>query len=65
MNNSINQKNTHIKKIDKDKTVVDDIKILSEFTKKYIEKSFNIDSAKGMEAYFSNRYGWTLRRTKD
>ena len=27
-----------------------------------IEKSYNIDASLGTEAYFSNRYGWTLRR---
>ena len=27
-----------------------------------IEKSYHIDASLGTEAYFSNRYGWTLRR---
>lgn len=42
---------------------VDNVKVMSEFTKKDIEKSFNLDLDKGTEAYFSNRYGWTLRKT--
>ena len=46
-------------------SVIDNVKILSEFTKKDIEKSYNLDTVKGTEVYFSNRYGWTLRRTED
>ena len=30
--------------------------------KKEIEKSFDIDIGKGTEAYFSDRYGWSLRK---
>ena len=44
---------------------VESIKILSEFTRKDIEKSYNLDTIEGAEAYFSNRYGWTLRRTSE
>ena len=40
----------------------DSIKILSDITRRDIEKSFNIDSIDGTEAYYSNRYGWTLKR---
>ena len=36
---------------------------LSESAKKDIEKSYNLDNAKTTEAYYSNRYGWTLRKT--
>ncbi len=38
-------------------------KIISEVTKKDIEKSYNVDSINGTEAHYSNRYGWTLRRS--
>ena len=48
-----------------DNSMVDSVKVLSEFTRKDIEKSYNLDTVKGTEAYFSNRYGWTLRRTID
>lgn len=65
MNNSIHQTHISVKNLDKDELLDDNVKILSEFTKKDIEKSFNIDVVKGTEAYFSNRYGWTLRRIKD
>ena len=46
-------------------SMVDSVKVLSEFTRKDIEKSYNLDTIKGTEAYFSNRYGWTLRKTID
>ena len=44
-------------------TLIDSVKILADITRKDIEKSFNITEAQGTEAYYSNRYGWTLRRT--
>ena len=37
-------------------------KLASNIAKKEIEKSFNIDVEQGTEAYYSNRYGWTLRK---
>ena len=37
-------------------------KILFDIEKLDVEKSYNINSSQGTEAYFSNRYGWTLRR---
>ena len=39
--------------------------ITNEFTKKDIEKSYNLDNLEGTEAYYSNRYGWTLRKSID
>ena len=39
--------------------------ITNEFTKKDIKKSYNLDNLKGTEAYYSNRYGWTLRKSID
>ena len=38
-------------------------KVISNMTRKDIEKSYNLESADGTEAYYSNRYGWTLRKT--
>jgi hypothetical protein len=58
-----NQMNIAEKTINNDNSIVDSVKILSEFTKKDIEKSYNLNTIKGTEAYFSNRYGWTLRKT--
>ena len=65
MTNTTNQKNIKGNNTNNDNSMVDSVKILSEFTKKDIEKSYNLDKIKGTVAYFSNRYGWILRRTKD
>ena len=65
MTNSINSMNITDKNLNNDNSMVDSVKVLSEFTRKDIEKSYNLDTVKGTEAYFSNRYGWTLRRTID
>lgn len=65
MTTSTNQVNIIENNLSNDNSMVDSVKILSEFTRKDIEKSYNLDTIKGTEAYFSNRYGWTLRRTID
>ena len=65
MTTSANQMNITDNKSNNDNSMVDSVKVLSEFTRKDIEKSYNPDTIKGTEAYFSNRYGWTLRRTID
>tara|TARA_B100002003_G_C13619117_1_gene317723 strand:+ start:167 stop:364 length:198 start_codon:yes stop_codon:yes gene_type:complete len=44
-------------------SLVDSVRILSEITRRDIEKSYNIENIDGTEAYYSNRYGWTLKRT--
>ena len=56
-------KNITENKLENDNSMVDSVKILSEFTRKDIEKSYNLNTIRGTEAYFSNRYGWTLRKT--
>ena len=48
-----------------DETMVDSVRILSDMTRRDIEKSYNLDTIRGTEAYYSGRYGWTLRRTID
>ena len=65
MTTSVNQMNIAEKKSNNDNSMVDSVKVLSEFTRKDIGKSYNLDTIKGTEAYFSNRYGWTLRRVID
>ena len=65
MTTSANQMNITDNESINDNSMVDSVKVLSEFTRKDIEKSYNLDTVKGTEAYFSNRYGWTLRRTID
>ena len=46
-------------------TMVDSVKILSDMTRRDIEKSYNLDTIRGTEAYYSGRYGWSLRRSID
>ena len=43
-------------------SLVKTVRILSDITRKDIEKSYNISDTQGTRAYYSNRYGWTLRR---
>ena len=58
MNNIKNSKKTQ-----KKASEVDSIKVLSDLTRQDIEKSYNIESTNGTEAYYSERYGWTLRKS--
>jgi len=51
--------------INKNETMLDSVKILSDITRKDIEKSYNLDTIRGTEAYYSTRYGWTLRKSID
>ena len=46
----------------KEGSLVNTVRILSDITRKDIEKSYNIIETQGTRAYYSNRYGWTLRR---
>ena len=46
-------------------SLVNSIRILADMTRRDIEKSYNINDTQGTEAYYSNRYGWTLRRAID
>ena len=46
-------------------TLIDSVKILADITRRDIEKSYNLDTIRGTEAYYSSRYGWTLRRSID
>ena len=46
----------------KEGSFVNTVRMLSDITRKDIEKSYNILDTKGTRAYYSNRYGWTLRR---
>ena len=57
--------NMQKKPLIKEKLKTDSGEILSEHAKKDIEKSYNIENVKGTEAYYSNRYGWTLRKSLD
>ena len=46
-------------------SLANSIRILSDMTRRDIEKSYNINETQSTEAYYSNRYGWTLRKTID
>ena len=46
-------------------SMMDSVRILSDMTRRDIEKSYNLDTIRGTEAYYSGRYGWTLRRSID
>ena len=45
--------------------LVNSVKILSEITRKDIEKSSNFSGVQNTRTYFSNRYGVTLKRAID
>ena len=62
MTTSVDQRIQSEKPLNRKNSLVDSVKILSDITRRDIEKSYNINSADGTEAYYSNRYGWTLRR---
>ena len=60
-----NQMNTSGTRLKTDESMVDSVKILSDMTRRDIEKSYNLDTIRGTEAYYSGRYGLTLRRSID
>ena len=60
---SLSNQQIQLDKTNKKLSLVDSVRILSEITRRDIENSYNISSIDGTEAYYSNRYGWTLKRT--
>ena len=46
----------------KEGSLVNTVRILSNITRKDIEKSYKILETQDTRAYYSNRYGWTLRK---
>tara|TARA_Y100000996_G_C22082124_1_gene462129 strand:+ start:283 stop:477 length:195 start_codon:yes stop_codon:yes gene_type:complete len=64
MNSSVS-KNKQKKTLNKEDSAIESNKILSDITRKDIEKSYSLESIKGTEAYYSDRYGWTLRKSID
>ena len=65
MTTSSNQANISETLLKTEESMVDSVKILSNITKRDIEKSYNLDTIRGTEAYYSGRYGGTLRRSID
>ena len=64
MNSSVS-KNKQKKTLNKEDSAIESNKILSDITRKDIEKSYSLESIKVTEAYYSYRYGWTLRKSID
>ena len=60
-----NRKKLSKKNLNINETIVDSVKILSDTARRDIEKSYNLDTIRGIEAYYSSRYGWTLRKSID
>ena len=58
------EENLNNQSIEKD-LLVNSVRILSDITRKDIEKSFNSPDVQNTRNYFSNRYGETLKRTVD
>ena len=62
---SINMNTTINKEVfDKKEETIESDSIIKNITKNSIEANFELDLLEGTEAYYSERYGWTLRRTK-
>ena len=61
----LNQMNINENQLQTSESMVDSVKILSDMTRRDIEKSYNLDTIRGTEAYYSSRYGWSLRRSID
>ncbi len=51
--------------LNKEDSLVSSVRILSDFTLRDIEKSYNFPDVQNAKTYFSNRYGETLKRTID
>ena len=51
------------KKTSTNDSLIDTVRELANITRRDIEKSYNIQNTQSTEAYYSNRYGWILRRT--
>ena len=62
---TVSSDKSKIKSTGNNDTKLESVKILSDIAKKDIEKSYNLEDVKGTEAYYSNRYGWTLRKSID
>ena len=45
-----------------DNSLEKSIAILAEMTRKDIEKSYNLESFSNINAHYSERYGWTLKK---
>ena len=62
MTHSAKKLNKNKKILLNNETVKTKSSIIFDLVKRDIEKYYNIESVKNTEAYYSNRYGWTLRK---
>ena len=62
MTHSTKKLNKNKKNLLHNETVKTKSNIIFDLVKRDIEKYYNIESVKNTEAYYSNRYGWTLRK---
>ena len=57
------KKNYNSTNIDRqDDSLKDSINFMADLTRKEIEKTYNINNTNGTETYYSNRYGWSIRK---
>ena len=47
----------------KQDSLIKSIKILTEITKKDIQKLYNLENFSDIKASYSDRYGWSLKKT--
>ena len=59
MNTEMNKESLH-----KKEETIESQSIIKNTKKNSIEANYEIDLLDGTEVYYSERYGWTLRRTK-
>ena len=48
----------------KKKETIENNSVIKNIRENSIENNFDLNLVEGTEAYYSERYGWTLRRTK-
>ena len=49
-------------KSSEEESLLNSVKIISDLTRRDIEKLYNVNFSHGSESYYSNRYGRTLRK---
>tara|TARA_B100000029_G_C16777216_1_gene667877 strand:+ start:162 stop:341 length:180 start_codon:yes stop_codon:yes gene_type:complete len=52
-----------IKNISKKNKKIDKTSVQKSVAKNFLESNYEIEQIEGAEAYYSERYGWTLRKS--
>ena len=61
---TFNKKQQHLgNNLNHKSSLTNTVNYLAELTRKDIERTYNIADTKETEIYYSNRYGWSLRRS--